>query len=210
MLDFLKQRKVIIIIVVVIIGFIVWKLYNKSESFSSEEALISDKNTLSESKNEEEEDMIIVHITGEVKKPGVVKIKQGSRIEDVISSAGGLTENADISNVNLAYIVEDGVKIKIPSVNEDDNTDEYISSDSGKNVIISDEKKEKANTIIVNINTAPQTELEQLPGIGASIATRIIDYRNKNGKFKAIEDIKNVTGIGENKYEKIKDLIKVK
>lgn len=210
MLDFLKQRKVIIIIVVVIIGFIVWKLYNKSESFSSEEALISDKNTLSESKNEEEEDMIIVHITGEVKKPGVVKIKQGSRIEDVISSAGGLTENADISNVNLAFIVEDGVKIKIPSVNEDDNTDEYISSDSGKNVIISDEKKEKANTIIVNINTAPQTELEQLPGIGASIAIRIIDYRNKNGKFKAIEDIKNVTGIGENKYEKIKDLIKVK
>ena len=210
MLDFLKQRKVIIIIVVVIIGFIVWKLYNKSESFSSEEALISDKNTLSESKNEEEEDMIIVHITGEVKKPGVVKIKQGSRIEDVISAVGGLTENADISNVNLAYIVEDGVKIKIPSVNEDDNTDEYISSDSGKNVIISDEKKEKANTIIVNINTAPQTELEQLPGIGASIATRIIDYRNKNGKFKAIEDIKNVTGIGENKYEKIKDLIKVK
>ena len=77
-------------------------------------------------------------------------------------------------------------------------------------MIISDEKKEKANTIIVNINTAPQTELEQLPGIGASIATRIIDYRNKNGKFKAIEDIKNVTGIGENKYEKIKDLIKVK
>ena len=210
MLDFLKQRKVIIIIVVVIIGFIVWKLYNKSESFSSEEALISDKNTLSESKNEEEEDMIIVHITGEVKKPGVVKIKQGSRIEDVISAVGGLTENADISNVNLAYIVEDGVKIKIPSVNEDDNTDEYISSDSGKNVIISDEKKEKANTIIVNINTAPQTELEQLPGIGASIATRIIDYRNKNGKFKAIEDIKNVTGIGESKYEKIKDNIKVK
>lgn len=210
MLDFLKQRKVIIIIVVVIIGFIVWKLYNKSESFSSEDVLISDKNTISESKTEEEEDIIIVHITGEIKKPGVVKIKQGSRIEDVISSAGGLTENADISNVNLAFIVEDGVKIKIPSVNEDDNTDEYISSDSGKNVIISDEKKEKANTIIVNINTAPQTELEQLPGIGASIATRIIDYRNKNGKFKAIEDIKNVTGIGENKYEKIKDLIKVK
>ena len=63
---------------------------------------------------------------------------------------------------------------------------------------------------MININTANETELEQLPGIGASIAGRIIDYRNKNGKFKAIEDIKNVTGIGETKFEKIKDLIKVK
>lgn len=209
MLDFLKKRKVFIGIVVLLIMLIGWKMYNKTDSFVSDEVLDSEINNI-DKKITDEEDFIVVHITGEVKKPGVVKLKQGSRIEDVISSAGGLTENADITYVNLAYIVEDGVKIKIPSVNEEDIKNEYIVSDSGKNVIISDEENKDYNTRIVNINTANQTELEQLPGIGSSIATRIIDYRNKNGKFRNIEDIKNVTGIGDNKYEKIKDFIKVK
>lgn len=209
MLDFLKKRKVFIGIVVLLIMLIGWKMYNKTDSFVSDEVLDSEINNI-DKKITDEEDFIVVHITGEVKKPGVVKLKQGSRIEDVISSAGGLTENADITYVNLAYIVEDGVKIKIPSVNEEDIKNEYIVSDSGKNVIISDEENKDYNTRIVNINTANQNELEQLPGIGSSIATRIIDYRNKNGKFRNIEDIKNVTGIGDNKYEKIKDFIKVK
>ena len=209
MLDFLKKRKVFIGIVVLLIMLIGWKMYNKTDSFVSDEVLDSEINNI-DKKITDEEDFIVVHITGEVKKPGVVKLKQGSRIEDVISSAGGLTENADITYVNLAYIVEDGVKIKIPSVNEEDIKNEYILSDSGKNVIISDEENKEYNTRIVNINTANQNELEQLPGIGSSIATRIIDYRNKNGKFRNIEDIKNVTGIGDNKYEKIKDFIKVK
>lgn len=209
MLDFFKKRKVFIGIVVLLIMLIGWKMYNKTDSFVSDEVLDSEINNI-DKKITDEEDFIVVHITGEVKKPGVVKLKQGSRIEDVISSAGGLTENADITYVNLAYIVEDGVKIKIPSVNEEDIKNEYIVSDSGKNVIISDEENKDYNTRIVNINTANQNELEQLPGIGSSIATRIIDYRNKNGKFRNIEDIKNVTGIGDNKYEKIKDFIKVK
>ena len=209
MLDFLKKRKVFIGIVVLLIMLIGWKMYNKTDSFVSDEVLDSEINNI-DKKITDEEDFIVVHITGEVKKPGVVKLKQGSRIEDVISSAGGPTAHADITYVNLAYIVEDGVKIKIPSVNEEDIKNEYIVSDSGKNVIISDEENKDYNTRIVNINTANQNELEQLPGIGSSIATRIIDYRNKNGKFRNIEDIKNVTGIGDNKYEKIKDFIKVK
>ena len=76
-------------------------------------------------------------------------------------------------------------------------------------VIISEENNNTSN-LIVNINTADETELEQLPGIGPSIASKIIEYRNQNGKFKNIEDIKNVTGIGNSKFEKIKNLIKVK
>lgn len=209
MLDFLKQRKVIIITVVVIIGFIFLKLYNNSESFNSEEIYTSEKKIISEKNTEEEEDIIVIHITGEVKKPGVVKIKQGSRIEDVISAAGGLTENGDITNVNLAYVVEDGMKIRIPSIGEENIDESYISVDGGKGVIMSEENSNYSNSII-NINTASETELEQLPGIGPSISSRIIQYRDTNGKFKNIEDIKNVTGIGNNKYEKIKNFIKVK
>ena len=153
--------------------------------------------------------MMAVHITGEVKKSGVVKIKEGSRIEDIIEASGGLTENADITNVNLAFVVEDGMKIRIPSVNEEKTDEDYITEDSGKGVIISDDINSISNSII-NINTASESELEQLPGIGPSISSRIVEYRNKNGKFKSIEDIKNVTGVGDSKFEKIKDLIKVK
>ena len=150
-----------------------------------------------------------VHITGEVKKPGVVKIKEGSRIEDVIEAAGGLTENADITNVNLAFVVEDGMKIRIPSQDEEFSEEGYVTEESGKGVVLSDESSDNAASS-VNINTASQSELEELPGIGPSISSKIVEYRDQNGKFKKIEDIKNVTGIGDNKYANIKDLIKVK
>ena len=210
MIEFLKQRKIIIIIVILVIILLGWKYYDSKnyEEVNSQEILNS--NTKKENKSsDEEEDMMAVHITGEVKKSGVVKIKEGSRIEDIIEASGGLTENADITNVNLAFVVEDGMKIRIPSVNEEKTDEDYITEDSGKGVIISDDINSISNSII-NINTASESELEQLPGIGPSISSRIVEYRNKNGKFKSIEDIKNVTGVGDSKFEKIKDLIKVK
>ena len=209
MINFLKQRKIVIIIAILVIILIGRKIYdsNHFEEANSEEILVKDKKE-SIKKDEEEEDIMAVHVTGEVKKPGVVKVKEGSRIEDIIEAAGGLTENADTTNINLAYMVEDGMKIRIPSSNEEDIEENYISVDSGKRVIMSDESNNPS--LIVNINTANETELEQLPGIGPSISSKIVDYRNQNGKFKNIEDIKNVTGIGDSKYEKIKDFIKVK
>ena len=209
MINFLKQRKIVIIIAILVIILIGRKIYdsNHFEEANSEEILVKDKKE-SIKKDEEEEDIMAVHVTGEVKKPGVVKVKEGSRIEDIIEAAGGLTENADTTNINLAYMVEDGMKIRIPSSNEEDIEENYISVDSGKRVIMSDESNN--SSLIVNINTANETELEQLPGIGPSISSKIVDYRNQNGKFKNIEDIKNVTGIGDSKYEKIKDFIKVK
>lgn len=209
MINFFKQRKMVIIIAILVIILIGRKIYDSNyfEEANSEEILVKDKKE-SIKKDEEEEDIMAVHVTGEVKKPGVVKVKEGSRIEDIIEAAGGLTENADTTNINLAYMVEDGMKIRIPSSNEEDIEENYISVDSGKRVIMSDESNN--SSLIVNINTANETELEQLPGIGPSISSKIVDYRNQNGKFKNIEDIKNVTGIGDSKYEKIKDFIKVK
>ena len=207
MIKFLKQRKIVIIIAILVIILIGWKIYDSSKFEIVNENQILVSNTKEE--NNEEENIMAVHVTGEVKNPGVVKVKEGSRIEDIIKAAGGLTENADITNVNLAFAVEDGMKIRIPSNNEESIGEEYITEDSGKGVIMSEEKT-SSSSLVVNINTANETELEELPGIGPSISSRIVEYRNKNGKFKVIEDIKNVTGIGDSKYEKIKDFIKVK
>lgn len=207
MVEFFKQRKIVIIICLLVMILIGWKIYDSFRFETEEESLDLNSNT-QESKTEDEEEIVVVHVTGEVKKPGVVRLKEGSRVEDIINAAGGLTENADISNVNLAYIVEDGTKIRIPST-DDNKNEEYITQNLGEGIVMQEENNNSNNTII-NINTANETELEELPGIGASIAGRIIEYRNKNGKFKSIEDIKNVTGIGNNKYDKIKDLIKVK
>ena len=207
MIEFIKQRKIVIIICILVIILVGWKIYDSSNFETEEENQVFDSST-QESKTEDEEELVIVHVTGEVKKPGVVRVKEGSRVEDIVKAAGGLTENADISNINLAYVVEDGTKIRIPST-DDEKQEEYITQSIGEGIIMQEESNNSRSSI-VNINTANETELEELPGIGASIAGRIIEYRNKNGKFKSIEDIKNVTGIGNSKYEKIKDLIKTK
>lgn len=210
MIDFLKQNKIVIIIGILAIVLIGWNVYNSKEESDVES---STENIVANKENEEkiEEEMIVIHITGEVKKPGVVRVKEGSRIEDIIEAAGGLTENADITNINLAYVVEDGVKIKIPAVGDDELSKEsYIIEGMGENFSIAEGNVENHSNSLININTASQTELETLPGIGPSIASRIIEYRNQNGKFKTVNDIKNVTGIGNNKFEKIKEFIKVK
>lgn len=157
--------------------------------------------------NEEEmiDEEIIVHITGEVANEGIIKIKKDSRLVDVIEKAGGTTEEADLSKVNLAYQVKDGQKIYIPNIN-DKEIQEYITEEPGDSIII--EGKESKSK--VNINTATQTELETLSGIGPSTALKIINYRKENGEFKQIEDIKNIPGIGEAKFENIKEEICVK
>lgn len=215
MLDNLtKKQKIIVIAIagIVVIG-IMYFIYNKNqvkEDINIENEILV--NNVITNENNTNDDIVIIHITGSVKNPGIVKLKEGSRIEDAIESAGGLTENADITKVNLAYVVEDGTKIKIPSASEEDIGDEdIIDSKSGDNIIIEENAVPSNNSPqTINVNKATEKEFETLPGIGPSLASKIIEYRNQNGKFESIEDIKNVNGIGDNKYEKIKDLITVK
>ena len=155
---------------------------------------------------------IIVHITGAVKKNVIVKLKDGARIYDAIEMAGGSTDDADLSKINLAYVLEDGQKVYIPKIgeiNQENAEEEYITFEYGNNKNIIQDYNKGGNEK-VNINTANQTELETLPGIGTATAEKIIDYRNKNGKFSSIEDIQNVKGIGNAKYENIKESICVK
>lgn len=157
-------------------------------------------------------EMMLVHITGEVENWGVIELPEGSRVIDAVNKAGGFTDSADVEKVNLAYELSDGVKVYIPSKNEDEigdtTTKEYITADSGNNVITGgNDMKKETKSELVNINKATQTELETLPGIGPSTALKIISYRNENGSFSSIEDIKNVNGIGDSKYESIRELI---
>lgn len=157
------------------------------------------------------EKTIIVHVIGEVQNPGVVELKEGSRIIDAIESAGGKTEDADLSRINLAYIIEDGVQIYVPRIGERTN-ETNINKEEGEGVIIENFTQDETDNIKikVNINTASLEKLQTLPGVGASTAQKILDYREENGKFKTIEEIKNVSGIGESKFNSLKDYIVVK
>ena len=148
-----------------------------------------------------------MHITGAVKNEGIVEVKENSRINDAINAAGGTTEEADLSDVNLAYEIEDGQKIYIPSVKDKEEQKEVIISEAGEKVL--EGQKDRSESKKVNINTATKEKLTELPGIGSSTASKIITYREENGKFKNIQDIKNVSGIGESKYESIKDYISI-
>ena len=206
MIEFLKEKKIIIFIVLIAIILIGKNIYDSTQKYDKsvdENQVIVNKTN--EEKNDDE--MIAVHITGAIKKEGVVRVKENSRIEDVIEKAGGLAEDADITNVNLAFVVEDGVKIRIPSINDEKEV-EIVTENSGNGVEVSDMQEESTNGLI-NINKATQTELETLNGIGPSLALKIIEYREKNGNFKTIDDIKNVPGIGENKFNNIKNYINV-
>jgi len=151
------------------------------------------------------EEKIAVHVTGEVNNPGLYYLKSGSRIIDAIDISGGTTDIADLNKINLAYELQDAQKIYIPSI-YDEEVAEYVTDSAGNNVI---EGLNSTNNKLININTATQSELDSLPGIGASTASKIIDYRTKNGKFKKIEDIMNVSGIGQSKFDNIKSLISI-
>lgn len=151
----------------------------------------------------EEINEIVIHIDGEVINPGIVYLPTEARVSDAIEASGGTTELADISKINLAYVLKDGQKIHIPSIYDTDSS-QYIQDDAGINVIVSDNSNSSS---LVNINLATQSELETLPGVGPSTASKIIDYRNKNGRFQTIEDIMNVSGIGDAKFANIKDYI---
>jgi len=191
---------------------------DSSEKKTQEKNIIEGKNeTDSEQEIETEEiqqNKIVIHIAGEVVNDGVFELNEGSRVVDAVNIAGGLTENADVSKINLAYILSDEMKIYIPNKNEREKEGnyyeenrEYISNGSGDNVIERDKEESKGENVLININKATQTELETLPGIGPSTALKIIKYREENGNYSSIEDIKNVSGIGDSKFNNIKDLI---
>lgn len=176
---------------------------NKDELDIYDIALI-EGNENNDEKIENKISKIKVHITGEVLKQGLIELDEGSRIADAINEAGNITEFADLSKVNLAYELSDGQKVYIPSIK--DETEEYISESAGESVLEDEDVKDGK----ININTADIDLLQTINGVGESLASKIIDYRKQNGKFKSVEDLKNVSGIGDKKFEDIKDKVIVK
>ena len=209
--NFNKKQKIILgILGVIVAGFICYYVYAKDESNNTLE--VEENLEVQEEQTEEiySDDVIFVHVSGAVNNEGIVELKVDSRVSDAIEKAGGVKEDAYTEEINLAYKLEDGMKIHIPTRQEKQqstNTQVIITS-SG--VVENEEQKQKTKQKKININTATQTELETLSGIGSSTANKIITYRKEKGSFKKIEDIKNVSGIGEAKFNKIKDYITVK
>lgn len=150
-------------------------------------------------KEEKESTKIVVDIKGEVKKPNIYWLEEDSIIEDLINIAGGVTEEGDLSKINRAEKLNNHEVIVIPNINDEENEGETIISST-----INNNKDNK-----ININTANSAELDSLSGIGPSKAEAIIKYREENGNFKTIEEIKNVTGIGEGLFEKFKENITI-
>jgi len=143
-----------------------------------------------------EDKRIKVYIAGAVVNPGVYELDEGSRVEDALNMAGGATSEADMLRVNLALRLKDEQQIIVPKVGETvDNLPLEGQNEEGDSLI--------------NINTADQAELMKLPGVGEVTAGNIIAYRTEHGVFKSIDDIKNVTRIGEKTFERLKDLITV-
>lgn len=182
------------------------------ESEEDENGIAENKSNVNidnnEMKNNENKD-IKVYISGEVKSPGVVSISNNDRLVDAVDKLGGLTSNADLNRVNLALKIEDGNHYIIPKIGEeinigDINTNQNMNNNNNSNSL---EVTNNTSGNKLNINTASESELDSLPGVGEVTAKKIIDYRNENGKFSSIEDIKNVKGIGDNKFEDIKDSI---
>ncbi len=193
-----KHKAVIIFIIVAVLGVTGYNNYLRERKtiyiLNDESQLMASEgtdmhNTIKENDNAE----IVIHIEGEVVSPGIYTLAKGARVVDAVNMAGGLNNEADSKKINLAKKIIDEEFIYIPS--EDDEDFEYqalnISNKNG----------------LVNINYADKAELETLPGIGPTLAERIIDYRNTIGHFKSTDDIRNVSGIGDKKFEDIKDKI---
>ena len=180
-----KQKKIVIIIIasIIIIGLvtaiILFNIKEKKENERIYNNYDYDNNSLVSY------DEILVNVTGEVNRPGIYSIKNGSIVSDAIRLAGGFTKDADDTSINLISKLKDGDKILVKRKASSDNPN------------------------LININTASVSELMQLPGIGEAKANAIVTYREKYGKFTSIEEIMNVTGISESVYLKIKDSITV-
>jgi len=179
-----KERIIIIIFVCIVAFFTVFNLFGKEQKISEENV----------------DSFIVVHVAGEVKIPGVYKLRDGARVVDAINMAGGPLPSADLDKLNLADYLKDGSKINVPS------KEQFLNSISSTNEELKTSVGVPTNDKI-NINTASKEQLETLPGIGPTLAQRIIDYRNEHGLFTSYDDLLNVKGIGEKKLEKLKDKI---
>lgn len=207
------------------LGFSLYNTYYLSNQYSKETVTLPD-NHLEESSKEQTkesesipEEKYYVDIKGYVKKPGVYEVSKTSIVNDCLKLAGGLLKNADTTTINLSKPVSAAMVIYVPKKNEviKSTTDKTTTTTTEipNNAAIPDNSNTSSDTssatlnLKINLNTASKEELTKLSGIGEAKAQDIIDYRNTNGSFKTIEEIKNISGIGDALFAKIKDNITI-
>jgi competence protein ComEA len=193
-----EQKNKLLFIVMLAILIVAGSFYNFWQKSSVHESVASNEVvaktiSVSEEKNSE----IYVYISGAVHKPGVFKTLPNARVFDIVAMAGGLTSEADVSKINMAQSIKDGMHIHVIETAAAQSN----STTTKSNKIKTDNK--------VNINSAEKSELDALPGVGPALAERIIEYRQTNGSFGDIDELKKVPGIGSSKFEKLKEKITI-
>lgn len=213
---FTKREKIIVISLGVIVAFISgFSFLNKTGIIGgnakieenlllelNEDELGEDSDFHEENMEDHEGGLIMVHICGQVNNPGIIELESGSRVIDAVNLAGGLKKTADSDRINLARKLLDEEKVYIPEIGEE----ELPIEDFGLNQSNKDNNSSGGK---ININLSSKEELMTLSGIGEVTAQKILDYREEN-LFKTLDDIKNVSGIGDKKFEAIKEFITVK
>lgn len=213
-LEKIKQYKlalVIALIGVVIAGFMMLQREQKQEnniqqlmeqtSYSSSSTTEKSKQRSESDQGDKNEGMVTVDVKGAVKKPGVYQLKSSSRVHDALLKAGGMTDEADLKSINQAQKLVDEAVVYVAKVGEnvvDVTTNTSTSSATSQ-----------AKSGLVNLNTATEADFQTISGIGQKRAQDIIAYREANGKFKSVDDLKNVTGIGAKTLEKLKEYVTV-
>ena len=203
-----KYLKIIILFISIIVIIASYFVITKIESSNVDEEVIKEKIAYVETTSEEStstSNNFYVDVKGEVKNPNVYMVSEGMLVIDAINLAGGFTKNAYTDNINLSKKLNNEMVIIVG------NKKDYTTSTTVKvinDALIKEEKKDNTNKALVNINTASKEELMTITGIGESKANSILEYRNKT-KFNSIEDIKNISGIGDKFFEQIKNYITV-
>ncbi len=206
---------IVLLVAVSMIAYIVKQ--STGESFLLQSEMDSEIGTEEDSEtipepHTEAEVTLVVDVAGEVNLPSVYVFSEGARVYEAIDAAGGLTESADTRNTNLAAHLIDGTKLFIPSTKEVENEIIKAGEASGSGFAgdyTYSVKKDKPSSKsgLININTADSNELQRLTGVGPATSEKIIAYRGEYGKFSKIEDLMNVSGIGEKTFEKLRNFI---
>ena len=193
-------------------GYIVSDIENKNEVYEESKTIDINNNTkniMQISKVETSlNDKVTIYISGEVKNPGVVELKYDARLADGVDLCGGLTEDANLNGINLAMKIKDEGHYIIPKVGEE-TKDTVVNDNEYRNENNTLNEPESNNDNKININTADLSELDSLPGFGQVTAQKIIEYRQEHTKFNSIEELMNIKGIGEKKFNNVKDYIYV-
>jgi competence protein ComEA len=202
----IRENKIYVIAGITAVLFFLYSSFDKDDELTEMNegtlAMVADVETNSDEKDESNVDdkimVMMADIKGAVVNPGVYEINEGGRVVDLIELAGGLAKDADPAAINFALYVQDEMAIYVPRIGE--NVNAALPVQVG----------EAAGNGTVNLNSAGSSELQTLPGIGPAKAEAIIEYRETNSPYKSIEDLKEISGIGDKTFEKLKDLISVK